>query len=118
MEYSAVDSIGQGRVWSGVDGKGAGLVDALGGLHTAVRIAKEKAGIPSDQQVDIIELPGPGLFDPSVLASRLFGIELPRQNDQALDYLKFLLEHNGQPMPIMPMDEMFFDAEHTAPLME
>ncbi|MDD4575547.1 MAG: signal peptide peptidase SppA [Bacteroidales bacterium] len=38
-----VDSIGQGRVWSGVDAKNLNLVDEIGGLDRAIEIAAEKA---------------------------------------------------------------------------
>lgn len=38
-----VDSIGQGRVWSGTDAKRIGLVDVFGGLNTAIDIAARKA---------------------------------------------------------------------------
>lgn len=40
-----VDSIGQGRVWSGVDAKNIGLVDGFGGIEKAIEIAAAKAGI-------------------------------------------------------------------------
>lgn len=40
-----VDSIGQGRVWSGIDAKRIGLVDVLGGMDTALEIAARKAGL-------------------------------------------------------------------------
>jgi len=40
-----IDSIGQGRVWSGLRAKQLGLVDALGGLQLALDIAEKKAGI-------------------------------------------------------------------------
>lgn len=40
-----IDSIGQGRVWSGLRAKQLGLVDALGGLQLALDIAAKKAGI-------------------------------------------------------------------------
>jgi len=40
-----VDSIGQGRVWSGVDAKNLKLVDEIGGLDRAIEIAAEKAGL-------------------------------------------------------------------------
>lgn len=43
MEKAEVDSIGQGRVWSGADAKEIGLVDVMGGLADAIEIAKEKA---------------------------------------------------------------------------
>jgi protease-4 len=45
MSQPDVDSIGQGRVWSGIDALQIGLVDVLGGLDDAVAIAAKKAGI-------------------------------------------------------------------------
>lgn len=45
MKQSDVDSIGQGRVWSGVTAKKIGLVDVLGGLEDAIEIAASKAGL-------------------------------------------------------------------------
>ena len=56
-KYEEIEAIAQGRIWSGVDGKEKGLVDELGGLEKAIQIAKEKAGIPQEQKVKIIELP-------------------------------------------------------------
>jgi protease-4 len=40
-----VDSLAQGRVWSGENGKLNGLVDSFGGLSDAVKLAASKAGI-------------------------------------------------------------------------
>ena len=40
-----VDSIGQGRVWSGENGKSNGLVDEFGGLNDAIKLAALKAKI-------------------------------------------------------------------------
>lgn len=51
---AAVDSIGQGRVWSGENGKLNGLVDEFGGLNDAVKLAAAKAGI---EHYRIKELP-------------------------------------------------------------
>ena len=45
MDKQAVDSIGQGQVWTGVDALENGLVDELGGLDAAVGIAAELAGL-------------------------------------------------------------------------
>ena len=42
-----VDSIAQGRVWSGSDALGIGLVDGLGGLDRALRSAAAKAKLSS-----------------------------------------------------------------------
>ncbi len=40
-----VDKIAQGRVWSGVRAKEIKLVDELGGLDVAIKVAAEKAGL-------------------------------------------------------------------------
>jgi len=55
MEKANVDSIGQGRVWSGVNAKEIGLIDEFGGLEDAIEIAKKKAKITTD--IRIIEMP-------------------------------------------------------------
>lgn len=40
-----VDSIGQGRVWTGLDAKNLKLVDEIGGLNKAIEIAAKKANL-------------------------------------------------------------------------
>lgn len=45
MTVEQVDSVAQGRIWSGTDAREIGLVDALGGLDVALDIAREKAGL-------------------------------------------------------------------------
>lgn len=54
MSYSELDAIAQGRVWTGEDALKIGLVDMLGGLEDAVRIASGKAGI---EKYNIVEYP-------------------------------------------------------------
>jgi protease-4 len=49
-----VDAVAQGRVWTGAQAKERGLVDALGGLDAAVAIAKQRAHIPADEDVDLV----------------------------------------------------------------
>ncbi|XP_078432953.1 signal peptide peptidase [Wolffia australiana] len=51
-----MESVAQGRVWSGGDAAARGLVDAIGGFSLAVAIAKQKAGIPHDKQVKLVEV--------------------------------------------------------------
>jgi len=59
MEVPAVDKIGQGRVWTGAQGKGNGIVDEYGGLDRAVEVAKGLAGIAKDKGVRRVILPAP-----------------------------------------------------------
>jgi protease-4 len=48
MSLEAVHEVARGRVWTGADAAGNGLVDVLGGLRDATRIARERAGLRSD----------------------------------------------------------------------
>ncbi|MDE3057031.1 MAG: signal peptide peptidase SppA [Bacteroidota bacterium] len=97
-----IEAIAQGRVWSGYDGEANGLVDVLGGLSDAIAIAKTKAGIAKDEDVKIVEYPAMGLFNFDAFAPRLFGIDVKK--DAAVEYLKFRFEHNGEPLPMLPME--------------
>ncbi|HLG54626.1 MAG TPA: signal peptide peptidase SppA [Vicinamibacterales bacterium] len=53
-----IDAVAQGRVWTGQQARERGLVDALGGLDAAVAIAKERAKIPADEDVELVEFTG------------------------------------------------------------
>ncbi len=55
LRQTYVDSIGQGRVWAGVDAIELGLVDQLGNLEDAIAYAAEKADIANDYKV--VEMP-------------------------------------------------------------
>jgi protease IV len=57
MTVEAVDKVGKGRVWSGSQAKGLGLVDELGGLDRAVEVAKELANIPAGESVRLLRYP-------------------------------------------------------------
>lgn len=54
-----VDSIGQGRVWSGEDAKNLGLVDEMGGLNDAIKSAAQLAGLTDYELINY-----PKLIDP------------------------------------------------------
>lgn len=57
-----IDAVGQGRVWTGAQGKDRGLVDEFGGLDRAVEVAKGLAKIPADKGVRRVILPYPRTF--------------------------------------------------------
>ena len=46
-----IEAIARGRVWTGSDALGIGLVDELGGLRDAIRIARLRAGLSDDAPV-------------------------------------------------------------------
>ncbi len=49
--------IAKGRIWTGEDALGLGLVDALGGFDVALKLAKEAAKIPAKDDVSIVVYP-------------------------------------------------------------
>ena len=46
-----IEAVARGRVWTGRDALEAGLVDELGGLRHAIRIARKRASLPDDAPV-------------------------------------------------------------------
>jgi len=59
LKAEQVDSIAQGRVWSGKDALKIGLVDELGGLDRAIVVAAEKAKITAYRTVHMPTLKEP-----------------------------------------------------------
>ncbi len=57
MTPEKVDEIAQGRVWTGQQAKDIGLVDELGGLYKAIDLAKQRARIPLDEDVELVVYP-------------------------------------------------------------
>ncbi|HRD53611.1 MAG TPA: S49 family peptidase, partial [Flavobacteriales bacterium] len=55
LTTAQVDSIGQGRVWTGTDAKERGLVDELGGLEDAIKAAAQLANLTDYRQVELPE---------------------------------------------------------------
>jgi len=99
-----IERVAQGRVWSGKDALANGLVDVLGTLETAIMIAKHRAGIEPDDEVALVELPKPGLISPDIFTPRIAGIDLTQEN--MISLLSFYAQHNGRPMPMLPMEHL------------
>lgn len=97
MSYDAVHQIARGRVWTGADALTLGLVDTLGGIDLALRIAAEKADVtgysikeyPQEKDVwtQISELFGDKTDDDLNLLSK---IRLARKWKAARSHLKAL----------------------------
>ena len=105
MTTQSVEEIAQGRVWSGIDGKEKGLVDVIGGLETAIILAKEAADIPADKEVDIVELPKLGWFNPQMFELQLFGYKAQKPiQSYEIEYLKTIAKFPGQPLPLLSPD--------------
>src|SRR5690606_36550911 len=68
MTDEQVEAVAKGRIWSGERAKELGLVDELGGYATALRLAREEAGIPADAAVELALFPRPKGFVEGLLA--------------------------------------------------
>jgi protease-4 len=66
LEPGKVREIAEGRVWTGRAGLANGLIDRIGGLELALRIAAERAGLGPEEKVDVIEYPPAPILDLAV----------------------------------------------------
>ena len=112
-----IDSVGQGRVWTGAQAKDRSLVDEFGGLDKAIEVAKQLANIPANKGVERVILPYPQTFLQQLLSGsndnantkleqeRMVFAALPEDARRALRYMQ-LMERmkNGESMFVMPFD--------------
>ena len=73
LPEARVREIARGRVWTGAQAKGLGLVDELGGLTEAIAKARELARIPAEQSVRYKRFPEPQ--SPWEAISGMFGVQ-------------------------------------------
>jgi protease-4 len=59
LSREAVEAVAGGRIWTGQDALERGLVDALGGVETAVGLARTAAGIDPNATIDLRPWPEP-----------------------------------------------------------
>ncbi|NNE57092.1 MAG: signal peptide peptidase SppA [Hellea sp.] len=59
IPIETVLEIAKGRVWTGEQAIGHGLVDELGGLRTAIKLAKAEANIDAAETVRLVPFPRP-----------------------------------------------------------
>ena len=105
-----IDEVAQGRVWTGRQARRVGLVDDLGGLNLAVRLAKQRANIPLDEEVQLVVYPRrKGFFelisDSLTVRGGMAGAPLLRRpEEQALSALTAPLRlfRRGEPLALMP----------------
>ena len=111
-----VDSVGQGRVWTGSQAKERGLVDDFGGMDKAIEVAKQLAKIPADKGVERVIFPYPTTFLQQLLSGsdnanteieqqRAVFAALPEDARRALRYMALMDRmKNGETMLLMPFD--------------
>ena len=74
---SEIHELAQGRIWTGKQAKEIGLVDELGGLDTALTIAKKQIELDPTDEVDIIILPKPKTFIETLIEDMEMDMRLP-----------------------------------------
>lgn len=111
-----VDSIGQGRVWTGAQAKERGLVDEFGGLDKAIDVAKQLAKIPADKGVQRVIFPYPTTFLQQLLSGsdssnteleqqRAVFAALPEDARRALRFMALMDRMKyGETMLLLPYD--------------
>src|SRR6185436_2385101 len=57
-----VATFAEGRLFAGEEAKTLGMVDQVGGLEDAVKLAMELAKVPNDTEVDVVGMP-PTFFE-------------------------------------------------------
>ena len=112
-----IDSVAQGRVWTGAQAKERSLVDEFGGLDRAIEVAKELAKIPADKGVQRVILPYPQTFIQQLLSGggensntqvaqqRAMLASLPEDARRAFRFMALMERmRTGEKMLIMPYD--------------
>ena len=112
-----IDSVAQGRVWTGAQAKDKSLVDEFGGLDKAIDVAKQLANIPADKGVERVILPYPTTFLQQLLSGggensnteierqRAVLAAMPEDARRAFRYMQLMDRmKNGETMLLMPFD--------------
>jgi protease-4 len=115
MTNEQVNTLGQGRVWTGTQAKQNGLIDEFGGLEKAIDVAKQLANLPADKDVRRVVFPAPRPFLETIFGSETSAeaktleaqkavVEaLPRDVRKALRYTElFERMQRGDAMMMMP----------------
>lgn len=90
MTLAEVDSLGQGRVWSGADAKRIGLIDELGGLEDAVKEAARLANLKEYKLIDLPAIKDPFTRIMETLSGDHTSILLKKQLGPAYEYYNYL----------------------------
>lgn len=117
-EQTYIDSIGQGRVWSGKRALENGLVDELGTLDDAIYQARIDAGLKAGAEVKVVEYPKPGWINPAIFGApgamsalaKMVGLEPPSNGtinpDYELAMLRRMTAGMGRPLHMIPAEDM------------
>jgi protease-4 len=111
----SIDALAQGRVWTGRQAKQNRLIDELGGLDRAVAIAKQRAKIAADSDVELVIYPPRTSFyelvsdqlsgsGESVAIGAWLNANLSKGELEAIRTIRgpFSMFHRGEVLALMP----------------
>ena len=114
-----IDALAQGRVWTGRQAKQNGLVDELGGLDRAIAVAKQRAKIAADSDVELVVYPprksfyellseqfsGSGESAQSAAVTAWLSANLSSGEIEALRIMRgpFAMFRRGEPLALLPV---------------
>ncbi|MDE0300298.1 MAG: signal peptide peptidase SppA [Candidatus Poribacteria bacterium] len=113
MTEEEIHEIAQGRVWTGKQAVEIGLVDVLGGLDTALSLAKAEAGLKVDDEVEVFVLPKPKTFlelfvedlEQNLSIPRPLNLSVPASIAPSLTAIYRLLAFANEPVAtVLPID--------------
>jgi protease-4 len=105
-----IRDVGEGRIYSGLDGKDVGLVDEIGGLPQAIDLARTTAGLAPEESTVREVNPYSGAFNfGQVLPGPLGSIwgnptagETASEQSPEMTFLRLMLEHQPGPLVLLP----------------
>lgn len=98
LSVAEVDSLGRGRVWTGREALRLKLIDSLGGLDEAIRLAGEKAGLDSLETVTVAHYPRPRPWIEALLdgeAGDIFSTMVSRAITRRIESSRQLIERGA-----------------------
>lgn len=116
MEFDKTEALARGRIYSGIRALEAGLIDSIGSLSDALRIARGLANLPEETRISYREYPEPKFFEKLLNRFPFVSIFFKNRGSQTnavlsiTDFflsnidIRYRIENNGKVMPILPLE--------------
>jgi protease-4 len=115
MDIDKVEALARGRIYSGTRAFDAGLIDSVGSLSGALKMARDLAKIPEKTKVIFKEYPEPKFLEKLLNRFPIVSVFFKNRSSQTsaasliTDFLlsdntRYRLENNGKAMPVLPME--------------
>lgn len=105
LDKAAVDSVAEGRVWTGRQAKDRGLVDLIGGMDLAFEVVRARLGVEAGAALDLENFPKPHGFFASLAngVAQIGHRPMPKGLTELLEPIYLAAElYDGEPLLLMP----------------